>query len=385
MCEIEAHITRARETHLRLSPSSRPLFVLNSQTNTGRTQDGILCLGRRMLEEIQQFLALQEAQLPPAPSASSPSSPSSPSSSPTFSEIHISFVGHSLGGLIARSCVGWLLHRRLLPSPFRPVSLVTVASPHLGARRAARHHALLKELLRFYWLGPTLPELFLEDHLRAPLAVRALGPQPHAEDALLLSSLRRGRPLPLLFLMAERDSIFHRGLRAFSSLTLVSPLAYDWQVPYCSSSLAPTNPHCLPPSTPLTNRIALMHGFDAALTRRVLALAHPRMHPTLLRAPLPDGPPPQGLPDGFCFEDLRCSTDFALHDGLYHPAMLHSLQQLPWRRLDIAFDKLFSHDLLVAKPSVPAYDCSLGVVSSCIIGEMVVYDHQRASSPMAKL
>ena len=44
-------------------------------------------------------------------------------------------VGHSLGGLIARSAVGWLYERGYLGRLLIPVSYVGLAVPHLGVRR----------------------------------------------------------------------------------------------------------------------------------------------------------------------------------------------------------------------------------------------------------
>lgn len=51
-------------------------------------------------------------------------------------EVHkISFVAHSLGGLVARYAVGRLYkHYEAKVAGLEPINFITVATPHLGSR-----------------------------------------------------------------------------------------------------------------------------------------------------------------------------------------------------------------------------------------------------------
>jgi hypothetical protein len=253
------------------------------------------------------------------------------------------------------------------------------------------HHALLRQILQFYWFGPTFYEILLEDHMYCPETdrllwpellspshlgqqfVRQFGPPIQPDDRHFHAQCRQSRRLPLLWLMAEPDSPFIRGLRRFAHRTLVSSVQLDWQVPYCSSSLTHVNPHSQHPSSVINNRIALLDGFDHDAQTVIFAHLHSLLAPNLLLHPAP--PAPVACAAEFSFAACTSSQDFPLHSGLYHPTILAHLLELSWRRLDIALDRLFPHDLLVAKPSIPNYDVELGSHTSQLFAAIVLHDH----------
>ena len=133
--------------------SLRDVFVLQSKVNQGRTKDGIEKMATRLVWEIED--ACREHNL-------------------LKTGVQISFVGHSLGGIISRYAIFLLHEKKLLGERFVPVSYVAVASPHLGVRRAetwlGRFQSVAGEFL--YGGSQTLDELMLRDHPENPLLVR---------------------------------------------------------------------------------------------------------------------------------------------------------------------------------------------------------------------
>jgi hypothetical protein len=77
---------------------------------------------------------------------------------------HISFIGHSLGGIYARYCLGLLHEFGIIPYTLTPVNFITLATPHLGARQHVwigdkLHAFVVRNLLK----NQTILELTLTD------------------------------------------------------------------------------------------------------------------------------------------------------------------------------------------------------------------------------
>jgi hypothetical protein len=71
----------------------------------------------------------------------------------------ISFIGHSLGGLIIRNCIGHL-ERINFFNKIQPISYVSVASPHLGIFTTPYYKQVI---VRMGVVGMTGKELLIED------------------------------------------------------------------------------------------------------------------------------------------------------------------------------------------------------------------------------
>ncbi|ORX36237.1 putative serine esterase-domain-containing protein [Kockovaella imperatae] len=130
---------------------------------------------------------------------------------------HISFMGYSLGGLVARYLVG-LLHASE-PSFFDtrlPVSFSTAATPHLGVLRyATRMNTVVHTIGR---------RLFSRS-----------GQQMYCLD-------RYDGEESLLQVMADPESIFMEALQLFPRILIVANGCHDQTVPYPTASISLTDP-----------------------------------------------------------------------------------------------------------------------------------------------
>lgn len=101
-----------------LAASSLPVRTVNSPVNNEKlTYDGVHTCGLRLVQLIRDTAeALQQEG---------------------FRVAQLSFVGYSLGGLMARYAVGVLQHEGAFdgPNAYQPLNFVTISTPHLGAWR----------------------------------------------------------------------------------------------------------------------------------------------------------------------------------------------------------------------------------------------------------
>lgn len=73
----------------------------------------------------------------------------------------ISFVAHSLGGLVARYAVGRLYqHQGGKIAGLEPINFITVATPHLGSVGNKQVHQYIKCLHLYFFLCPFFLKLF---------------------------------------------------------------------------------------------------------------------------------------------------------------------------------------------------------------------------------
>ncbi|KAJ6235141.1 alpha/beta-hydrolases superfamily protein [Anaeramoeba flamelloides] len=132
--------------------------------------------------------------------------------------IHLSIIGHSLGGLISRYALyvlhqeNWFAKNNVLCKYF-----VTFATPHLGVRK----NIPLGLFDKFYTkgivlLGKSCSEMLLVDHKR---------------------SKKKAEEMPLLVKMTSKD--FLKPLQLFQYRVLYGNLFLDWKVPFESSLILP--------------------------------------------------------------------------------------------------------------------------------------------------
>lgn len=108
-------------------------FVISPVNDFYHTWFGINACGQRLADFVQQI-------------------------SETKSYRYISFIGHSLGGLMIRNAIGHLYERGYFEN-HQPVLYASVATPHLGSTDIGR----LKQSLARHLLRSTGRELLLED------------------------------------------------------------------------------------------------------------------------------------------------------------------------------------------------------------------------------
>ena len=159
--------------------------------NSGRTRDGVRAGGERVAEEVMRVV--QEH--------------------PSLRDI--SFVGNSLGGLYSRYALSvlWDPEARTIAG-LRPVSFLTVATPHLGVRR---------------FLAVPVPERL---HFTAPLFLGQTG------NDLFLRPTEPGKTVPLLLRMTLDDT-FMVPLAAFKHRRAYGNSKEDLLVPLGTALFSP--------------------------------------------------------------------------------------------------------------------------------------------------
>lgn len=178
---------------LRETYNEDQLHVLVAKSNANSyTYDGIETGGERITNEVEaEVKRLEEAGTPIR---------------------KLSFIGYSLGGLVARYAVG-LLYSAGMFDKIEPVNFTTFASPHLGVRAPLTGTASrVWNVLGARTLSTSGQQMFLIDNFR--------------------DSNR-----PLLAILADPNSIFIRGLSRFRNRTLYANIINDRSVPYYTSAI----------------------------------------------------------------------------------------------------------------------------------------------------
>ncbi|KNC99623.1 uncharacterized protein SPPG_05009 [Spizellomyces punctatus DAOM BR117] len=247
---IHAHQNAARKTKTisRTVPAGRHvLFTLQSSTSRGfGTHDGIPLMAKRAALEVVEWF--WEEIVPVLREKVE-------GNDDNISKwvVHLSVVGHSLGGLIARYLIKLLLERlsvgrngtsaaTSLRTVFdangwmtlKPLTFMTVCSPHFGSRRSAKPGSwtapVFQGIVRFYLTniaGQTGKELYLIDGTSSLSAT-----EPWSDDSRV----------PLLIRMADPRSSYMSTLREFRPI-LVAAVRNDIPVGYCSAAVTSVNPH----------------------------------------------------------------------------------------------------------------------------------------------
>ena len=191
-----SHLASALRSH----PSSSSLRILIPSSNAGHfTYDGIETCAERVTSEIQSFI-----------------------SSPAGTSLtKISIIGYSLGGLVARYCVGLLFSTGVFEK-LTPLNFNTFATPHVGVRSP---------------LGPFPGSL-------GTTIFNALGPRTLSASGrqMWMIDTFRDTGQPILSVMADRQSIFMRGLRTFKTRALYANAINDRTVNFYTAMIWKVDP-----------------------------------------------------------------------------------------------------------------------------------------------
>ncbi|KAK3722404.1 hypothetical protein LTR37_002395 [Vermiconidia calcicola] len=192
-----SHLNHLRDTLQAQHPEDR-LHILVAKSNADSfTYDGIEIGGERITNEAEQKIKeLEQAG----------------------TKIRrISIVGYSLGGLVARYAIG-LMYKNGLFKDIEPVNFTTFATPHLGVK---------------------VPKLGYTSNFFNFMGSRTLSTS--GQQMFLVDKFRdTGRPL--LSIMADRSSIFMRGLRLFKNKSIYANTSNDRSVPYYTAAMSRIDP-----------------------------------------------------------------------------------------------------------------------------------------------
>lgn len=184
---------------LRKKHDEGDLHILLAHTNSQYlTYDGIEVGGERVAKEVEEEIEKLENE--------------------GHKITKLSVVGYSLGGLIARYCIG-LLYSRGWFDKLRPVNFTAFASPFLGVRAPIRgYHTNLFNALGGHTLSASGQQLFLIDKFR-------------------------DTDRPLLSVLTDPQSIFIRALSLFKHKVLYANIINDRSAPYYTTGISTTDPY----------------------------------------------------------------------------------------------------------------------------------------------
>ncbi|SCU85482.1 LAFA_0D15896g1_1 [Lachancea sp. 'fantastica'] len=228
-----------------LQESADILFFSPRQNGYFKTFDGIEIVGYRTLLEICQYI----------------------DTFPSGEITDISFVGYSMGGLIARFIVGKMLSEcHELFQNIQPQLFITFATPHLGVHfllrehRAGHHRAISRILstLGSTVLGRTGRQLFIQDSL---------------PNKSILVKLSEGEYL--------------EGLGRFKHRICVANVKNDRTVAFYTSFIADRDPFLETDNQIKYEFERNLPGEDLCMVPRIIDMA--KLDPASSRAP-PDGP-----------------------------------------------------------------------------------------------
>ena len=162
------------------------------------TYDGIEVCAERLVKEIEAYLHKSKTN---------------------GSEIQkISFIGYSLGGLVARYAIGLLYHKGYFKK-LLPVNFTTFATPHLGSRAPLRGYAT------YVW---------------NTIGARALSTS--GRQLFMIDNFRNSGK-PLLSVLADPESIFIHALRQFTNRSLYTNIVNDRSAAYYTTAISRTDPY----------------------------------------------------------------------------------------------------------------------------------------------
>ncbi|CAG8731580.1 7235_t:CDS:2, partial [Dentiscutata erythropus] len=163
------------------------IHILNAKHNTSDyTYDGIDICGERLVKEINDEVNyINDKNL--------------------YKISKISFVGYSLGGLIARYAIGVLYNQGFF-NEIDPTFFTTIATPHLGIRRDENK-----------------------------LVVKIVGEQLNYKD-------RFDGDEPILSVMSSPEKVFYKALTIFKYRKLYANTRNDRTVPFWTAAIADVDP-----------------------------------------------------------------------------------------------------------------------------------------------
>jgi len=248
-------------------------------------------------------------------------------------KFYLFIIGHSIGGLFARSCLRYLFENPAIWECIIPVGFVTLATPHLGIRRPKSiTNVTCVVLEKILYRSRSMEELLLEDF-----------------------PIRSNDDKPLLVIMAEPKGPYMLPLEQFAFRTLISNVKRDCQCPYATSAISYWNPYKANKMLKRGSyRVIGESGFHEDLKYQIT-------------------PQSQALEEyNPCFPQLdtrkkrkkKKPKDLILMGKLFVPdnekkikflpGMVQNLNQLQWRRLDVELSSiLFNHEYIIHKASLP--------------------------------
>ncbi|KAF5316535.1 hypothetical protein D9619_006440 [Psilocybe cf. subviscida] len=187
----------ARETHAKESEDGTLLHVLLVETiQEDSTYDGVDWGGERVAKEVLKAVKELESE--------------------GDNVIRFSATGYSLGGLIARYCVG-ILYQQKFFDKVKPVNFNTIATPNCGL--------------------PSYPTFFSSvKSLFGPRLLSRTGEQFYCVDKWSPT----GRPL--LVVMADPDRVFYQALAQFEHIRIYANGINDITVPYVTAAIEVADP-----------------------------------------------------------------------------------------------------------------------------------------------
>jgi len=215
---------------------------------------------------------------------------------------YFSVVGHSLGGLVSRACIGNLLERKFFDQ-VRPLNYVSLASPHVGSRRPVK--GLFNPLASWYtklFYSRTGKQLMLEDDEN--------GQQPYLVE------------------LTDPSCNYYKALSRFESRSAYANVSGDYIVPYSTASISPKNPY-------LKGERKLVY--------------HPE-YPHIIEDE-------QDQSMAITTADVEENTIFASDQRKEHlRQILKNLRSVPWKRIGVCYDQLgvmkyVSHTQIASKKS----------------------------------
>ncbi|KAF2305296.1 hypothetical protein GH714_003532 [Hevea brasiliensis] len=284
----------------------RNFLIYASASNTyTKTFSGIDGAGKRLADEVMQVVKK------------------------TDSLKRISFLAHSLGGLFARYAVAVLYSENALgtgqsnnlvdstlPRSARrgkiagldPINFVTLATPHLGVRGRKQ----LPFLLGIPFLEKLAPPM-------APILAGRTGSQ------LFLTDGKPAKP-PLLLRMASdcEDGKFISALGAFRCRTIYANVSYDHMVGWRTSSIRREQELVKPPRRSLDG---YKHVVDVEYCPPISS----------------DGPhfPPEAAKAKEAAQNEPSVQNTVEYQEIVEEEMIHGLQQLGWKKVDVSFHSAF--------------------------------------------
>ncbi|KAJ3515181.1 hypothetical protein NLJ89_g1925 [Agrocybe chaxingu] len=187
----------ARETHAAEATDGMSLHILVAETiREDSTYDGADWGGERVASEVLETVKTLESE--------------------GQRVTRFSMTGYSLGGLIARYCIG-VLHSKGFFDKIEPINFNTIATPHCGLPRYPSFFSTLSSAL-----GPKL--------------LSRTGEQFYCVDKWS----PKGRPL--LVVMADPERIFHQALAKFKHIRVYANAVNDITVPYVTAAIETSDP-----------------------------------------------------------------------------------------------------------------------------------------------
>jgi hypothetical protein len=283
-----------------------PLFI-TPKSNTGRkTLNGIRVCAQRLKDEIIEELNANKDRL--------------------IFPARITFMAHSLGGLISRCCFPLLFNDEEYGSKLIPWDFISMSSPHLGSRRP-ESGGIIKKTWRFLVHG----------------VVRMLYSQTGKE--LLYEEPNLETKDQLLCQLSDPSKEYYKQLERFRYRTLIGIAHYDNIVPFCSAVICNVNPYEIPAKNSPFFYICDHFGFDDKCSMHfkpytgVVQLEEDRRQLIVENYQRIEGSP-------YVMDNAQ-NVEFPVE-------VLVHLRALSWRRLCVQFgnqNMLLMHDMTLKKNS----------------------------------